>query len=572
MDFTIRAVADTRTEGGAADHTLEVLGARMKWRVLQADDTRGWQVAAVLEDVELESSSPTPPATLAAMREPFLFHIARNCHLHDFAFRPSSEPRASARLLALLRGLEVRLPAQPATSFWTAVHEDGVGRYTALYRHLRSTAAGEAVLHRTRGPYLSASGPGAGAFSAEVREAEATLVLAAGGRWLQELEATEHLVLAAGGSRLADLRQQLRLQQVEETGTFPEDLDPATFVVGNPMAALKSEPPPPDPRMKGMPLEGVLDEVAAMLAGADRPAHDVAEVLAQYLRLHPEKASELLTALRTGRYADELHALAFLALEVAGTPESQRVLLEALKEGGLGTMDRMRAAVALPDVPTPTRDSVEGLIEVARSLPDARGDADVKVAGTALRALGSVSAKVEASQPELARLARAEIRAGLASARDGNALTSALDAVGNSGDETMAGELERFQRSDMPLVRARAAQAYRRMEMTVATPALAEWLGREPDVTVRRSIADALLQVSQAARGAPVSEDVVALAARQLPAEPDPRMRELLIQVLGTAVQGSPLARAALAAHYHREGSPQLLALLGRYIGPEDLD
>lgn len=570
LEFHVRAVADTKV-GSTSGDTHQVLGARMKWRVLREDGAGGWLVAAALSGVELEDASLTDPAYRGSLEQPFLFHVGRDCGFHGFAFRATTAPPAQARLQSLLQSLELRLPSAPTPAFWTASHEDGLGQYTVLYRQTGATSQEEPRVTKTRGPYTRISGPAAGAFKVEAEGSASELVLERDGRWLQRLEGHEHLRLSASGSLLVETRQQLELQRVEAEGPFPMDIDPAAFVSARPVAEQKYEPPPADPRLRGMSLSGVLADVTALLEKGDRPAHDIAEVLAQYLRLHPKQASQLLAELRTGPYSDSMHALAFLALEMTGTPEAQKALTEALVDHALGARDRMRAAVALPDVPTPSRESVDALIDMARRLRQTGGTEEEQVASTALRAVGTLSHKVEATQPELARLARTEIRDELSVARGLNEVTSALDAVGNTGDEGLSGELERFQRDDSSVVRARAALAYRRMAPETATPALANWLGQEKDGTVRQSIIDSMLQVSQAAGGAPVPDDIIAMASTQLASESNPRTRELLIELVGTAAQSSPQARAALAAHFHREPEPQLLALLGHYIGPEDL-
>lgn len=367
-------------------------------------------------------------------------------------------------------------------------------------------------------------------------------------------------------------RQRLQLQRVEVQGPFPSDLDPTSFVTGNALAELQREPPAPDPRLRGMVLTGVLDEVDALLKQGRSSAHDIAEMLAQYLRFYPEKAGELLAVLKAGMYPDAVQAAAFLALERTGTPQSQAALMEALRDRQMGSMNRMRAAVALPDVPMPSQESVEGLIGVSRT-GRSTGDKDEEmVAGTALRALGTVSRNVKNTQPGLARLALSEVRAELSAATETHQLTSALDAAGNSGDESLALELERFHRHDSSQVRSRAALAYRRMDARSSGPALSAWLRQEPDGTVRQSILEALLQISQAAGGSAAPRDAVTTAAAQLASETNPRTRELLIQLLGTAVQSAPEARAALVAHFHREREPRLLILIGRYVSVEELD
>jgi hypothetical protein len=329
-----------------------------------------------------------------------------------------------------------------------------------------------------------------------------------------------------------------------------------------------SGPPAPEPALAALTLDGVLADFADKLKGGHNGVHDATDRLASYLSVHPEAIPELVARMRGGTLPESLHSVLFLALEKTGTLAAESGLAAALDDKGLSTQDRMRAAVALQDIPRPSERTARTLID--RAGRD-RGDTEERqVADASLLALGALSQRVDLKQPEVSRLAHDALDTRLRTARGTEDLSVALDAIGNSGDERFADTLHPYSRDASPLVRAHAARAWRRMDADTVEPVLVGWLAEEQDARVRRSIADTLAE--QVREGDHVaSPAVLAAATARLGSEPDARTRAALISLLGSAANTDPSARLALVAQFHREKEPELQVLIGRYVRAEEL-
>lgn len=550
---------------------IQSLRGRLFLRALAREDV-GWLLAGALTDIAEGSGYE------AATAAPFLLRMSGDCRFADFGFLPAMKPEGRQQIRGLFQAMEVLLPAQPGASGWMRAHQDQHGTYTALYSiEARQGDDPHPRLRKRRGPYTSLRG-GASPMDVTLLRAEATAVLDRDGAWLRAYDGQEHLRLGQDGRPLLDLRAEVSLRR--DDAPFPVSLPgTAAFTFGEAAlgAGARQAPPqiPTDDRLRGLDLNTALSAFLDRLKqGDDRAIKDAAFALAAYLRSRKEAAAELLGRLRRGDLPDEAQAAAFLALEIAGTPQAESALAEALLDPGMRAMNRMRAAAALQDVPTPSERAISALTQAASARPAAGDEQGDNVRRTALLAMGTLSSRLEGDRPTEARRLRDEIGRQLRGARgpasrdDPGDLTAALDAIGNSGDESFAAELKALAGHQEKTVRSHAAQAYRRMDPAVRDPALAGWLPKEGDPAVRQAIAETLLTAAREAGRAP--DPAVAMAIDRLPQEPSPQVRGLLIQILGAA-KDVPAARAALIAHFHREKVPELLALIGRYCSVEEL-
>jgi hypothetical protein len=575
LAFRLQTILRTGLRTGLhTGEAVQSLRGRLYLRALAHEDT-GWLLAGALTDVAAGSGYE------AAASAPFLLRMSGDCRFADFGFLPAMKPEGRQQIRGLFQSMEVLLPAQPGASGWMRAHKDQHGTYTALY----STEAPDPKdphprLRKRRGPYTSLRG--ASGMEVALLRAEASAVLDRDGAWLRAYDGEEHLRLSQEGKPLLDLRAEVSLRR--DDAPFPVAVpEVAAFAFGEAALAEGPRQAPPLPpvderllgRLRGQDLRAALAAFLDRLRmGDDRAIKDAASALAAYLRARPEAAAELLGRLRRGDLPDEAQAAAFLALEIAGTPQAEAALAEALLDPGMRAMNRMRAAAALQDVPSPSERGISALTRAAAARPAARDEEGDNVRRTALLALGTLSSRLEGERPAEARQLRDEIGRQLRGARgalpgeDQGDLTAALDAIGNSGDESFAAELKALAGHQATIVRGHAARAYRRMDPAVRDPALAGWLPREEDPAVRQAIAETLLDAAREAGRAP--DPAIPMAIARLPQEPSPQVRALLIQILGAA-KDVPAAKAALIAHFHREQVPELLALIGRYCTVEEL-
>jgi hypothetical protein len=584
LAFRLHALSDSLA--AATPRHLD-LAAVLHWRVLGARASR-WLVAAALDELSLERR-PEPPTAeeRAAFAEPFLIEVGPDCRFTGLAFAPRSDGRVHRQLEALLRSMEIVLPVSPVRQ-WSVKQDDALGSYQGHYQLETSAGHGPqeagAVVSRRRVRYfnfrLPSPGPKLGGPTAQIVDSQARATLEPGGAWLAALSSQDHLKVSLGEQLLAEVSGSVELVHIDSPPLSRlVGLASERFIFRSALQAEEgsAEPKVPDAALLALNLKGVLADFQRRLGSGASGLHDGVATLAGYLSQRPNAISELMDALhsraRNQPIEPKLHSALFLALERTGTPEAERALAAGVGDHRLSSVDRMRAAAALADVPHPSARAVQALVAQARS-----GDAD-EASSSAVLALGTLDRNTATSNPQLATEVREElaarVRAGPASAE----LITDIDAVGNSGDASLVQAIARYAGDPSPLVRAHTAAAFARADGAADEARLIAWLRQESDPGVRRTIVASLAERCQARRelgavaggGAGLSNDLQASAIALLPNEPDAQVRGLLIRLLGGVAPSVGVAKQALIAQFHRERQPELLALIGHYCSVDDL-
>lgn len=575
LGFRLRSVTDT----GAGETTQHLeLNAVLHWHVLATRGT-GWLVAAALDELDLIQRPVAPaPALKAALGDPFLIELGRDCRFKGMAFAPRSDARARSRLDALMRSMEIVLPVAPVRQ-WTARQDDAMGSYQGHYQ--RETASGmasgtkEPVIARRRVRYYAFRVPSLGrplaGPSAEIVSSQARATLDAEGGWLSTLASQDHLKVSLGERLLADVTGSIEIHRIESP-PLPRLMGLATerFVFRSSLQAEEGPPQPtvPDASLAALDLRGALADFERRLGAGKGGLHDGVATLAGYLVQRPGAIGELMETLRNGSIDPKLHSALFLALERTGTPRAEVALAEGVGDRRLSSVDRMRAAVALADVPHPSHRAVDALVAQARSRG---GDAQAQdVSRSALLALGTLDRNTATSNPELAAKARQELGARLRTRPPSDEVMTDLDAVGNSGDESLVAAVEGYTNDPSPLVRAHAAGAFGRTGDAGDEARLTAWLVRERDPRVRRAIVATLAERVDAARGG-LSNNLLSTAISWLPQETDAQVRGLLIRLIGGVAASVGEAKQALIEQFHREVQPELIELIGHYGSVDEL-
>lgn len=576
LGYSVESTSEGRKPEASAPERASLTG-EMWWRVIEERGSSGWVVAATLHDVHQEGARAKDAATDAALATPFLVRVGHDCSFRELAFDPTTQTDARSKLEGLVRSIEVVLSPMPSAQ-WVSRQHDTIGASDVRYKLDPAHDEEGIALIRNRMRYDGTSLPMlprelGGRLRIDVIASDTRVVVDAEGRWIHGLEGREKLRIRTGDRVVTELSTTTHLVRLDE-GRAPESLTAIgmdRFAWGKSAAAperASDEPPPVDPGLAALDVNGAINDFAAVLASGPQGQHDATSRLAGYLAAHPQAIDDILGRMRRGQLDEKLHAPLFLALEKAGTPAAERGLAGALADRGMSQQNRVRAAAALQDIPRPSERTAEALIEQARA--GRKEPSEKPVANAAVLALGALSSRTEKKQPEVARLANDHIRTSLRDARGTEDVAVALDAIGNSGDTEFAKSIEPYTNDASAVVRARAATAYRSMDKETMEPVLADWLGQEKDPEVRRAIAGSLLDKTTEG-GAPASTAVLAAAEARLPTESDVTARAALIALIGSAAASDPGAKSALVEQFKHEKVADLLVLIGRFVGAEDL-
>jgi len=288
----------------------------------------------------------------------------------------------------------------------------------------------------------------------------------------------------------------------------------------------------------------------AALDGATQARHVWVHRLRDLLLTDGELPAALLKAMDDQGVSDRTRADVYLVLELAGTPQAQKALVEVISGSAATPTDRRRAIVALAGVAQPTTASIEALWSLSRSGTSERGRDPT--AGTATLALGSVGQRLIASQdPRYASL-RADLLSGALGGADSQQRASFVYALGNTGDASLSSAIAPLLSDSAPAVRSAAAQSLGTLGTDAAADALVAQLRQERVATVRGAIAEALVSWTSPTASA------MATIRRDIGGEREERARLAMAQVLGRNLLAYPENRATLEALMRTEQNEQI--------------
>ncbi len=514
---------------------------------VRAGATRGKLDAALTEIVLTQALSRPEERVREPLTASFELTLDERCRITGFAFDPKWSPRARQLVATWLKTYEFALPDAPASS-WQADQTDGLGDFVASY-----TQRSDRDVTRAKLAYDTPSATGAMSISIEVFESRADATFGRDGRWLATAEGRERVRIRVKGAVQADLEQRFLIERDDARYVAPAATD---VLDGRDPFALEVDAI--ESRRAG--FDGTHDEVLAqfeaMFANGDESrSFEASERLAAQIAADPALAQRLLEALREGRFGDIERAALYLALELSDAPAAAAVLREVIADHAFAPIDRARAVSALSDHGDATMDKATLLRRLAE-------DETEMVASVGMLALGNLAARADGDGDGtgVRESIRHSLGEALDTAEDLDRELLVVDAIGNARDATFADALSERLQDPRATMRTHAVEAIAGLGREVAEPALLAQLGDEPSSAVAGAIARALRSVG--AR----SEAGFDVARQRLAAEPSARTRAHLVDWLGHAG-----AQSALIEQFHRESNVDVLRRIGRFVPAEAL-
>ncbi len=574
------AAAPAPAIGGCRFAPEDLCAWRLTQRFAQGADDRS-RVTAVLTtrtaSVDAHRGSALHAATLSGLevtdreiRErlvalrgvAFAVRTEADCTLSAVGFPAAVSPASAEAVRGLLRPFEVVMPTGIVPSRWSAQQHDGSGDVAVRYR--REDAG---FYSRERLRYVGAGTAAAGLGLPTIVRSSTRFAVARDGRWLATLEGEEVTSLpAVGGAAAGELRAALELHAVPAEWTVavadPGALEAMDFAVHPVAPADAPVEPAADPAV-ALALDPALARLGDLFDHRRNGAADEALAYAlAYLRAHPERALEILARMRRRDYPDRLGALTFFAMGRVRDARVRDALVQVVEDEGFAGQDRMRAAFAVADGGFADVAAVEHLARVA-ARPHPTPDEEV-ITDSALNAVGTLRA---GATGDVAAAATAALRTALANARTPEALGDALDAIGNSRDQSFLDDVRDAAANPTPSVRQHAATALGGMDDATVEATLAERLRVETDPAT----VVALVRALEGHTSSRPSDATVGVAIARLPDTADVDARLALVALVGDATPWNGSARAALAAWFPRERDVRVQVAIGRYVPAEAL-
>jgi hypothetical protein len=546
------------------------------------DGVKTWTVASLMHNVTAMERDSIP---ITAMEEgltlPILFEFNEQGRITGIAGNPATRVEIHNEWQLLLQLMEFALPENNSTAkTWTASQMDSTGVYSAQYKRVDQLKL--ARIQRERTAYTDVYRPGGSQgskndpmtqVSAEILHSDAVAVWTPNQKWFYEMRLREHMKLRLQNRTLGEADTTLSMKLVDpskiELALWSAQLEEGKFdwrrssQLALPAGALPYSNRAAIPGLADKTLPDVLLELNTFLNIKPQADYDKAiTLLVQYLRIKPEMAGVLLDEIRKGGLPDALESLIFLGLELAGGDIAHATLVEAVHDGELSRMNRMRATSALGDVPDPNRSVVDRMLEIANS--GARTEDEREVQRSAKLGLG-VLAGNERLDKESRQFAHDALEEELTDSSDVNDITLALDSIGNSKDSAFKEQVLELTDHESPIVQV---SAYRNLDKIGALPPAEELLERfrkEENSQIKRELAGHLVNHDK------MEDTDIEVAITWLKTYPETDVRRTLINIIGQSAESNPEAKASLIAHYAVEKDVKLKVLIGKFVGAADL-
>lgn len=520
-----------------------------------------WLVLAQFQDMNDE----TMKAHGADFTQPFMMKVGSRCELKGFG-----RAKAASRLAAQVQQIAMHdawvfVPLEGRSE--SVSYENGTGLASASV-----TRSGRVVTRQIHG-YHSVWRT-----KARLQVLHSLARAELGEHWLERFESTEGISAGLLQSALATLKLERRpLASAEISATLSrqakdyvwESLLHSTFAE---VAGVDAVPPSERPymeRMKNHTLESAFSTMMQKVEAKENIESQWHEMTG-FLNQHPAQIEEYAKGLVASDFPQEGKAVAFMALGRTVHPQAREALMQIRGQMASGSLDRMRATLALV-----TRKDVG--IELAHEL---RKDAltsdptrqDEYYNSNAAMHLG-ILGRLQAQDAEVVAVAKETALTLLRRAGDDPvALMSPLGAIGNLAEPSLLSTLEGYTRHPDPKVRAQVPRGFRQYPYAQTEKLMADWLRRETDWEVKQEIFNILYhQLADAQRSA--GEPIVREAVKHLAEQPRVLSRQSMIHILGQVKNNYPEVREQLLNQLAVEFGNRsgLYSQITHYLLPEEI-
>jgi hypothetical protein len=472
-------------------------------RVLEVDHdhvTLGLELFGASHSVDGHSE----PRVAERLSIPFLATLDASGRQVAFEFSESLSQQEASQLEEVVRCFQVVVPEQaPIATSWTAVEQHGTGIYTARYE--RGEGTGD-IRKRKIGYRSPSSNPPSGARAlahskVEVLDSQMRIFLGSTGVWPCEIDSTEELELTSTEGMLVRVRTRATLHPIAPSSRVAALLFDPTLTVNaiRDLRGLREVADAPDNLLR-LVAEDDLERFEMLLqALREGSGTNIAGLneLEALLLLHPDFARRVEELLRFPELDPRSSADLVHALELAGTEACQSVLETVLTGDGFTPGMRLQAVVAMAGLQTPGDRLIESLwnATLQRDFP-----LQTAIADSAMLAVATLAAKIRDERPATYAWLVARMLEDLQLTGDIGRRSALLDALGNTGDPTVAFEIVPFLSASESRVRAAAARSLgvlgelNELDESVKRPLLVGALQREPVQSVRAALAKSIAE------------------------------------------------------------------------------
>lgn len=530
------------------------------------DSTMSWEVVALNEGVArvraaFSSVAFTQELSLPSERAsspeglPFFLEIDSKCAVVTKAFSSKWDVKTRLLVSTQIENYAFVLP-ETGQRTWEVKAFDGMGSYTANFTRVDQPSL---LIRREKSHHLSKRGAESFGISISLDNARAQANFdEALPMWWQSVSGQEHVTVRAPGQPEVTMIQHYSLERDDAQFVSVPMLkwdDPDVSIAKNSASDYRSSQPKSSEfsvlKNKHQSYSGARAAFNQAISETPPLYFDAALELAGWLKENPADVGILIAELY-GDLDEESRPTVFHALQLSGTSEAKKALIEIIDERALSDIDQARAVSALADLDEPSQEVVDVLLDRAKT-DDTAGKVSILAVGT----MASRADNTALRQHMLTALNDRHSAASYTSER-----LVLLDAMGNTKDERFLELLNDELGSSTHDIRRHAALALSKLPAEMAKPVLFSRLMEEQDPRVSTTLIKALKKTGAA------SVELTA-ALDQLLTQSRDNQRTAIVDLLGA--QSSNDARQLLAKQFKREKNVHIKQRIGRYLPAEAL-
>jgi len=545
---------------------------KMYWQIDESNSNNSWSVKTEISDFTMAATLDGKSANESiVIAYPFLMDIKDDCSFDNFRFHEDSNPKYNKILMSLLLSLEIVLPTDRTSKTWKAQRFDALGLNISNYKAL-TPVRGEQHISRNKLEYLHVfEQPKDKKVSVKVIKSVLNANLNSNGHWVDGIEGTEHNRLAIEGSVFSESLATFNVLAIPADFVEIKIASPNKYKLLQPGEKLQTKPIAfANARlptiMKNYSTTEILSQFQSILSSKTEARLSTAlELLTLYLRENETSAMEVIRLIEAEEINKSSESLVFLALQLAGTKESESALILVCETSSFSLLNQSQAIRALSQVSNISQAGVDMIFDASMG---SLAGGNEELANISLLALGVLGLSNKVDHPEINDRVVDEIKSRFNDADTFSEKALVLAAISNTDDERFMEEIKIGLEDESARLRELSLEAITKIKGEEVNEVLEEVFINDTSSVVR--IAALSILANNDISGIS-NERVVKIAAERLSIENASKAKSSIINYLGENADKSTIAKDRLVVQYQNETDPNLLILIGQYVSAEDL-
>ncbi|MFH1728239.1 MAG: HEAT repeat domain-containing protein [Pseudomonadota bacterium] len=550
--------------------THNLMKGKISFRALKDTDDRTL-MAGQLSELEYEINKRKAFESIKELSIPFKFKLGSNCSISEIDLSYIPNKKNKQLIENVIYELQMTFLGDENQEKWQAKEENALAGYEANYL-VNEISKDSISIHKAKEKYFTSNtSSNKSNESINVISSDINISISKNKKWFDSISTKESIEILKNDEIFMQVENKLKIKKylkpIENLALWQDDIfseyenpiDIENFSKIYRKSQLSHESNERDintliNRSLNRSFSQILEDYKKNILSKNPLEKSKAlDLLVSYLRAKEGASLELTHAIKTGDLENEYQSMAFLALELSSTNESQKALMDVLQDVDHSSMNRMRSVIALQDIKNPAPEVFDSMIiQMNKSVPENVDRGENDVARTSALSLGTLAAN---NKEAFGARAKEELLKNLKSANNSSETALYIRALGNTKNPLLIDDIVPYLNSSSSSVRSASADTIGAIDSVQSEAILLNQFSEEESKKVRLSIMKSLNKLSK------TSENSTNSISNLILFEENKDVRAQMIIFLGQRA-----AYKALLNFKNHEKDSDNIALIGRYI------